>query len=578
MAGPSGTVSSPRCLPMQRDLGRLVNQAYDLLIIGGGIYGACAAWDAALRGLSVALVEQGDFGGATSANSQKIVHGGFRYLQRADLARVRASVLERTRLMRIAPHLVHPMPVLLPTYRSGLQTRAVMRAALAAYDLFSWDRNAGVCDTQKRIPGGRLVSREECLRLAPGLAADGVTGGAIWHDGQIYNSERLTLAFLRSAADRGAYAANYVRVNGFLRESHRIIGVKASDTLTGRAIEIRARLVLNAAGPWVGQVLGFAEGVRLTRRPFSKTISVVVSRPVTHGCAVSLVLPPRNNHERPARRLFITPWRGRDIIGSSHSRDEQGPEACRVSEEEIEELITDFNRAYPGRPLTAAEISFVHVGLLPLEDGETDPSQLAGRPRIVDHARTDGLEGLVSVEGVKYTTARQVAEQAVMLAMRKLGRAPGRSRSATTPLYGGAIERFEEFLAEAIRHRPYGLAEDIMRQLVHNYGSDYRSVLASITQDSALRNRLSASSSVIRAEVVHAVREEQALTLSDVVFRRTELGTAGHPGEEALRGCAGLMVEELGWDAARTERELADVERVFTRGRHALVELAGATR
>ena len=555
---------------MKRTVENLAERSYDLIVIGGGIYGSCVAWDAALRGLSVALVEQGDFGHATSANSQKIVHGGFRYLQHADIRRMRESIRERKILMRVAPHLVHPLPCVLPTVRTGLYRRTSMRLALACYDLVAWDRNVGIEDPQKQIPRGRIVSRDECLRLAPGMSDPEITGGAVWHDGQIYNSERLTLAFLRAAADQGACLANYVKVIGFLQEGRHILGVRAQDALTGQVMEVRGRMVVNTAGPWVSRVLGLAHQSQPTaHKPLSKTVNLITTRVLTHGHAVSVALPRRQGlrgQDTGDRRLYLTPWRGRTIIGSAHIVFRDDPDACQVTAEDIEGLLADVNTAYPGAALTREEISFVHLGLIPFEDrdGSGNPAQLSRCYQIRDH-QDDGLEGLISVEGVKYTTARDVAQKVVDRVMRQLGFRPVPSRSAATPVAGGHIASFERYLAAVLRERPHGLDEDIVRQLVYAYGSDYAQVLKVAANQADWLQRVSSASPVIKAQVAYAVREELAQTLQDVVLRRTELGTLGSPGREALEVCADVMAQEMGWSRQRIERELEETEQAFAR-------------
>ncbi len=200
------------------------------------------AWDATLRGLSVALVDKADFGAATSVNSLKMIHGGLRYLQHADFRRMRASIRERRTLMQIAPHLVAPLPVLLPTYGHGLQGKAVLAAALLLNDVIGWDRNR-LCDPQKHIPRGRVISKRACLQQLPGLDPRGLTGGAIFYDAQVHHSERLTLAFLQSAAQAGAQLANYVEATGFHLDRDCVTGVSACDVLTGNRFDIRP-------GPW----------------------------------------------------------------------------------------------------------------------------------------------------------------------------------------------------------------------------------------------------------------------------------------------------------------------------------------
>lgn len=534
---------------MRRDLERFGITTFDVVIIGGGIYGAFAAWDAALRGLSVALLEQGDFGGATSANSQKIVHGGFRYLQHGDLRRMRQSIRERRALLRIAPHLVQLMPVVVPTTRAGVSRRPVLAAALALYDVIGWDRNAGLDDPARRVPRSRVMGRDEWLRRAPGLAADGVTGGALWHDGQIDNTERLTLAVVRAAADAGATAANYLRVIGVLNDGDRVTGVEARDALTDQTLTVRGRVVVNTAGPWVNQVLGLAHQAAFPGG-WSKTYCLLLRRPLTHGHGIGVSL------RRSARRLFFTPWRNGTLAGSGHVLS-AGPEE-RVTPAEAAELLAATNDAYPGARLTMEDVAAVYGGLLPLEAGETDPARLTGRYQVRDHARTDGMEGLMSVLSVKFTTARDIAARAVTLAQRKLGRPVRRSRTQTTPVWGGAIARIEPFLDEAVRRHGARWGEATVRQLVSQYGTGYAEVLALAEAEPALGRPLG-SSGVLAAQVAYAVRHEMAQTLSDVVFRRTELGSFGAPEAGVLQPAADVMARELGWDAARTAREVGAI-------------------
>ena len=229
---------------MKRNLDKLANQTFDILVIGGGIHGAVAAWDASLRGLSVALVERGDFGSATSQNSLKIIHGGLRYLQDVNLSRVRTMAKERTIWMKIAPHLVHPLTCLTPTRQKLSRNRLALGMALTANDLVSFDRNLKA-DLGKRLPKGKLISQKEFADLLPGYDISTSTGAAIWHDAQIHNSERLLLEFIISAITAGAEAANYVEATGFLTNGEHVEGIQARDLQTGQSFEIHSRLVLN---------------------------------------------------------------------------------------------------------------------------------------------------------------------------------------------------------------------------------------------------------------------------------------------------------------------------------------------
>lgn len=544
---------------MQRDPAWLTRNEYDLVIIGGGIYGICAAWEAVLRGLSVAIVDRGDFCGATSANPLKIVHGGFRYIQHADVRRMRASSRERRVLMHIAPHLVYPLPFLIPTYGHGLQGKEILALALLVYDLIVSDRNRGVKDPQRRVPWGRVISKEECLQLFPALDRQGLTGGVIFFDGQMYSPPRLALSYLKSAVDAGANAVNYLEVTGFLRERSRVMGLKARDVLTGDDLEIRGKIVLNASGPWAEQVLRHLDLSLRSPLLVTKDLYLVVDRLLSEKYA--LAVPSRYKDpdailSRGGRHFFIIPWRDHTLIGSSHVVYQGAPDEFTVTEKDVQELIDEIDGLCPPLALSRQDISMWNAGLVPFGD------DYGKRSRVIDHAKDHGVEGLVTVIGVRYTTSRGVAANVVDLVCEKLRRKVPGSATAVTPIYGGAIEGFDEFRRRTTEQRPPALSVGVMHALLHNHGSHYQEVLKYLDEDSTLAETVGAPT-VIKAEVVHAVREEMAQKLADVVFRRTDLGTAGNPGDSALRTCAALMAVELKWDETRVRKELDEVRKVF---------------
>lgn len=552
---------------MKRDITELTKNVYDIIIIGGGIYGACVAWDANLRGLKVALVEKADFGSATSANSLKMIHGGLRYLQHADFKRMRESICERRTLMQIAPHLVHPLPVVIPTYGHGMRGKEVMAFALMVNDLVSCDRNLLV-NTQKHIPQGRIISKHECFQLLGGIYPQGLSGGAIFHDAQVYNSERLLLEFLRSAQQAGATVANYVEVTRFLQKGDRVIGVEAKDLLTGNQLDIQAKTVVNTSGPWINQVLDrlngqqpnhsirFVKAINLVTRQLFPTYAVGISGQNSYRDSDALI-------KKGSSLLFIAPWRGKSLIGTKYTVCDRDPDDFQVTQKDIQEFLAQINQAYPAANLTREEVSFVHGGLLPSSSihPETGDVQMCKHYQIYDY-REQGLQGLISVVGVKYTTARNVAQKVVDRVFTSWGQKPPKSVSSVTPLHGGQISQFETFLQAEIAKRPYGLGEEVIRRLVYNYGSAYGEVFEYLDKSGTVTNQLA----VLRAEVLHGVREEMAQKLSDVVFRRTELGTASRPGNETLRTCADIMSAELGWSPTKRAQELQEVNKVFAFG------------
>jgi glycerol-3-phosphate dehydrogenase len=339
----------------------LSNSPYDLLVIGGGIYGAWIAWDAALRGLSVALVDKGDFASATSSNSLKIIHGGFRYLQHADFRRMRQSIRERRDLMKVAPHLVHPLPVLIPSYGSWMQRKELMALALAMNDLMAMDRNR-LQDPQKHITRGRVLSRQEVERLVPDVPSEGLSGGLVFHDAQVYSSERLVISVLRSAAGAGAALDNYVEVTSLLKDGNSVAGVVAHDVLTGDRFEVRARMTVNATGPWSERLLGLlGEHYQNDTTPAVKAVNLVTRR-LVEGYAVGVA--SANGYRdadalisRSDKFLFIAPWRGYSLIGTTYTSFDGHPDRLEVTPGDVEDLLQKFNRAWPSARLGFDDVS-----------------------------------------------------------------------------------------------------------------------------------------------------------------------------------------------------------------------------
>jgi glycerol-3-phosphate dehydrogenase len=558
---------------MRRNLAELANTPFDVLIIGGGIYGAWTAWDAAQRGLSVALVEKGDFGCATSSNSLKIMHGGLRYLQHADFKRMRESIRERSILMRVAPHLVHPMPCLMPTYGHGMKGREALGIAMKLNDVMSFDRNAQLDDPQKHIPPGRIVSTDEVRRLVPEVETKNLTGGALWYDGQTYNTERLLFSILHSATKAGAEAANYAEVIGFEKQKNRVAAARVKDALTGNELTIRARLFVNTCGPWVDLLLKRLEGRKPHTRKFlpSKTMNLVVKRQLIPGYAVGVSSKFEFKDKdaiisKGSRALFIVPWRDYSLVGTTHVPFAGEASDFKITEEDVVTFMNELNAAYPPAALKRQDISFFYGGLLPMEpaNGHHGDVRLVKHYTLCDHQQEDGWQDLISVVGVKYTTARDVAEKTVDLVFKKLGKPRQRSHTHEIPLHGGEIRRFSEFVRQETARSPFGLPPALLKPLVLNYGSAYGEVLKYLDTDKTAATPVAAGSSVLKAEVLYNLREEMAQKLSDVIRRRTELGSAGYPGDAAVENIAAIMAAELGWNAGRLQQEINEVKAIYS--------------
>ncbi len=555
---------------MTRDLPALAANQFDLIVIGGGIYGICAARDAARRGLAVCLLERGDFVGETSSNSLRIIHGGLRYLQHADLRRMRQSICERRLLQRLAPGLVRPLPCLMPTYGHGLRGKAVLRIALAVNDLVGLDRNAGL-GPALRLPPGRVISRREVLQLAPELPTAGLTGGAIWYDCQVSSSERLALAFLHSAAAAGVASANYAEVTGFLRDQGGVTGVRVTNRLTGDQFEIRGRAVLNATGPWTDSVLEqLGSGHRPRQFVASKGFNVLLKRRLFEGHAVALAghVGFRDADalvHKGVQHFFAVPWRRHSLIGTRHLRYAGGADDFAVTGSELDQFLGEVNAAYPGAHLSSDDVLAVYSGMLPEAGAHTGADvRLQKHPTFRDH-RDEGWRGLYSVVGVKWTTARYVAQWAVDQIARRMTPAAGPARPESAPLPDAEPAGPDPLLSrDSVRGRD-PIAEATIRRLAAYYGPRAEAILQYVDQAPALARPLAPDTEAIGAEVVHAVREESAQRLSDLILRRTDLAADGHPGIHVLAACADLMAAELAWDSTRRQQEIDLAETALRR-------------
>jgi glycerol-3-phosphate dehydrogenase len=538
---------------MQRDLRQLADTRFDVLVVGAGFYGVTTAWDAAQRGLSVAIIDKDDFGAATSFNNLKTLHGGLRSLQALNVQQARLFIRERRALARIVPHLVRPLPFVVATTRHPRRSKLLMRIGLAMSDAVASDRNQGLPDPGTHLPPGRIVSRDEALRLNPVVSPEGVTGGAVWYDYQMQSTDRVTLSFLLSAIDAGAGAANYVLATRFLVEHNRVTGVMAEDRMTKSKFAIRASVVVNAAGPWAaGLLAGLPQATRGAPPPrLSRAMNVVTSKAVMdHACG----------GVANGRYLFIVPWRDVMMIGTSHDAHEGGADDLRVTRWDLEAFLKEAREAFPHASLSGNDVRLVHRGLLPMVSGHGSTVRLLKESRVVDHD-THGLPGLISMFGVRYTTARHTAQQAVDAVFRSMGHATAPPcRTAETPLQGGSIARMDNFLKAVLLRDIEGITPDRLRRIACTYGTGYDGVLSIARDVPALARPLGQNCDVIGAEILYAAKQEMALKLADAVIRRTEAGAAGHPGADALERAATIMARAHGWDAARTKQEIDEVD------------------
>ena len=543
---------------MKRDLERMAQQTYDVVIVGGGISGACSAWDAALRGYSVALVEKRDFGAATSSATSKLAHGGLRYLKNFEFDLVRESLQERRLLEHVAPHLVWPLPFLVPTYQGSSNSRLMLIPGMILYDLLSYDK-AWLDDPERRLPHFRYLSAEEVQRVEPGVDPRNLTGGVLYYDCQMVSPERLTLSFLESAVSRGATVANYAEVVGLRMAANRVEGVKVRDQLTGKEHEIRGRVTVNCSGPWADIVLGMTKKKSDKHVLRSQGIHLVTRRIVRDNALV--LLTPSKRH------FFVLPWRGLTLIGTTDTKYEGDPDKYVVTEEAVRDFLGEINAAYPSGKLTRQDVLFAYGGLRPIVEKETQVEvyKASRKYEIYDHAQDEKIEGLVSVIGGKYTTSRKLGQQIVDVVARKLDRRPSPSRTKELPLAGGNTGIFREFASLLAHDAPPSLPRATVEYLAIHYGTRARALFSLLPEEPDLGRPLGATRPDLAAQVAYACRDEMAQTVLDVVLRRTGIGTIGHPGDEVLAAVADRMAAELGWDAATRKARLQEADDLLRR-------------
>ncbi|RKZ13184.1 glycerol-3-phosphate dehydrogenase [bacterium] len=469
----------------------------DLIIIGGGIHGAGVARDAARRGLSVSLFEQNDFGSATSSASSKLVHGGLRYLEQLRLRLVRESLVERSTLTRIAGHLVRPLPFLAPIYDDAPRSKVWMGAGLWLYDLLATGHSLG---------RHRWLDAEDVLQLEPSLNATGLRGAYLFYDAQM-NDARLCLENILSARQHGAQVCNYTRVDELIVEDRRVCGVRLQD---GR--EMRAGVVLNAAGPWASSV---ASGQALSDpvKPRLSRGSHIITRPLTRGHALLLSSP------RDGRVFFVMPYKGRSLIGTTEVDHHDSFDSLQATPGEINYLIEETNLRLGKAELDTADVLFSFAGVRALgPDESSDTGQLSREAVVYDDA-----PGLISILGGKYTTYRAVAERVTDRVQRELGQRATDCFTATETLPGGESPPLEDYftMAERILTTRYaGLEVEQLRYLVQTYGSRHQDVLRQVSDDPAALAPIEPGLPFTPVEIRYAVHEEMAQTLEDILRRR----------------------------------------------------------
>jgi len=508
------------------------NTQFDVIIIGAGINGAGIARDAARRGLRVLLVDKGDVGSGTSSWSTRLIHGGLRYLEHFEFGLVRESLRERETLLRIAPHLVKPLPITIPIYKQSKRGPLTIRAGMIAYDLLS---------SGKSLPLHRMLSRAETLRTSPGLNPEGLLGSALYQDAQVEFAERLVLENVLAAREHGAEVVTYARVTKLVAERGVVSGVEfVSEAGTNRFA--RAEMVINAAGPWVDQLLERTSSDSPRLIGGTKGSHIIV--PLFSGAPANAIYLEAQSDRRP---FFIIPWNGNYLIGTTDVRFEGDPDEVQSELWEIDYLLAEANLAFPEAQLTRDQILFTYSGVRPLpRTNEKNEQDITRKHFIREHPQ---LKNLLSIVGGKLTTYRSLAEECVDLVFSKLEKHSPECVTAKEPLPGAVnltsfAKDFESFNSH------------IRERLLRIYGSRANNVAQLATRDEELARPFNKDSNALSGEIVFAFEHETAKTLVDCFLRRTMIGLNADLGIGDIEPAAEIGMRFLGWSELRAKREV----------------------
>jgi glycerol-3-phosphate dehydrogenase len=530
-------ISEDRGVEVRQPLSEIAKRQFDLVVIGAGINGTGIARDAALRGLSVLLVDKSDIASGTTSWSSRLIHGGLRYLEHAEIGLVRESLRERERLLRVAPHLVKPIPLTIPIYKHHKRGPLMIRAGMIAYDVLSYD---------KSLPRHRMFRPPAALAHEPGLNPEALTGAARYYDAQVEYPERLSVENALDAVAHGAILRTYSEAVDFRLEAGVVRGVTLRDRFTGEEGTIRAPVVVNVAGPWVDEVLrGHGIDAPDERLIGATKGSHIVVEPFPGAPKDALYIEASQD----GRPYFIIPWNDLYLIGTTDVRFDGDPDKVHPSEVEIEYLLTETNIAIPAAGLKRGDVLYAYAGLRPLPY-QQDGSEGAITRRHVIHDHAPKVSGLISVIGGKLTTFRNLAEIVVDDVYRKLGRSVPKSTTAETPLPGAGPD---PSLARA------WLQPKTARHLSRVYGSRASGIVERADEESTLQAIIHEQTGAIAAEVQFVIETEYAATLHDVLFRRTMIGYAADAGRSAIDAVGDLLIARGDWSTQRLHIEREEV-------------------
>lgn len=528
---------------------------YDLIIIGGGIYGAVLLWEAVNRGYKAILVESGDFCSGTTANTAKILHGGIRYLQSLNLHRIKESSRDQQRFCELAPHLTAQLPCLMPTDKSLTRNKVVMRLGFGFYNLllklFSTKR------PHRALFDNKVLSQKQALEEIGWLDPSSFTGAAKWVDAQAVNAERLGYSFVKTATLSGGDAINYLKVVDITSEEEVVTGITAVDQLNGHPIALSGSAVVTATGHWShGLLKAKCPRLPITRK-YQRAVNLLAPIKLS-DYALGLKAKNKKN-ETDNRLLFASPWQDQTLFGTWYLEPEQTSDTGRaaINDSEIEQCLSEVNATFGDLSLTKEDLSLVHLGHLPVGNHNL----LSEKEEIIDAFNHGGPKGLFAVIGVKYTTALSVAAKTIDLLQLKKHSGTSTPLSNETPFYGRDPRPREQGIFSArVEHASTLIPPKTLKRLEQNYGQVKDQILTLAINDPSLLEPIPGALNTLCAEIPYILEHESAQRVTDLLIRRMGIGGCGKPSKETLSFCATQMGIYFDWNKEQIRDELNRVD------------------
>lgn len=543
-----------------QNLTRLQQSAYDVLIIGGGISGAWLALHCARQGLKTALVEQDDFASKTSSASSKLLHGGIRYLQQLQFSKVRESALERAHYLYAAPHLATAIPFVVPTYPDFKRSKFFLNCGMLAYRALCVGEQTVISDRQAPLRHSHTISSKKLNSLFD-FDNNDHTGAVIFPESHMYDSERAVLAVIKTAGIQGADVVNYLRVEQLTKHQDTVTGALVCDQLSKQTFTIESKLVINATGPWIDELNLAANGKTKPGITGFAIGSHIISKRQISDHAIAIATKQQSNAalDRGGRHVFIIPWRGFSLIGTSYDEMDNPNQALELRATDVRQLLDAVNEALPALDLSHKDLVSGYSGIYPLQTDNIQSSvyQGTGEYQIIDHAESDGLNGLVTALGAKFTTGRVLSAKTMYLINKKVGQS---NKVEKTVLHNAQYKHFNNFLQQKSQQYAPQFTLKTMTHLLHCYGSDIDQFMTYLEQNPVYKTPIASHLPDLLGQVAWAVEHEMAINLNDILYQRTSIGHFGISNSD-IQTVAGLMGELLNWNNEELNRQITQISR-----------------